>query len=111
MAKKKAVPATEAGLLAAIREAPEHDAPRLVYADWLDEHDRPERAEFIRVQCRLATAGPSDPAWAELYWREGQLLSEANRKKWGELPVMPVKLKEFHRGFVDDLSLHASVFL
>jgi len=41
-------------LLDAIRAAPDDDAPRLVYADWLDEHGQPERAEFIRVQCELA---------------------------------------------------------
>jgi uncharacterized protein (TIGR02996 family) len=43
-----------AALLAAIRAAPDDDAPRLIYADWLDEHSQPERAEFIRVQCELA---------------------------------------------------------
>lgn len=41
-------------LLRAIAANPADDLPRLVYADWLDEHDEPERAEFIRVQCRLA---------------------------------------------------------
>ena len=29
---------------------PADDTVRLVYADWLDEHGEPERAEFIRVQ-------------------------------------------------------------
>jgi uncharacterized protein (TIGR02996 family) len=28
----------------------EEDTPRLVFADWFDENDQPERAEFIRVQ-------------------------------------------------------------
>jgi uncharacterized protein (TIGR02996 family) len=41
-------------MLRAVLVAPEDDAPRLVYADWLDEHGEPERAEFIRVQIRLA---------------------------------------------------------
>jgi uncharacterized protein (TIGR02996 family) len=41
-------------LLAAILAAPDDDAPRLAYADWLDEHGEPERASFIRVQCKLA---------------------------------------------------------
>lgn len=43
---------------AAIRESPADDVPRLVYADWLEEHDEPERAEFIRIQCSLAILGP-----------------------------------------------------
>ncbi|MBN9119791.1 MAG: TIGR02996 domain-containing protein, partial [Planctomycetes bacterium] len=41
-------------LLAAIRANPEEDTPRLMFADWLDEHGQPERAEFIRAQCELA---------------------------------------------------------
>jgi uncharacterized protein (TIGR02996 family) len=45
---------TGAALLRAVCHSPADDAPRLVYADWLDEHGRPERAEFIRVQCELA---------------------------------------------------------
>jgi uncharacterized protein (TIGR02996 family) len=45
-----------------ICEHPEDDAPRLVYADWLEEHGNPERAEFIRVQCRLAALPEDDPA-------------------------------------------------
>src|SRR5262245_37939918 len=40
-------------LLAAIRQAPEDDAPRLIYADWLDEHGDPDRAEFIRLQIEI----------------------------------------------------------
>lgn len=38
----------ERALLAAIRMHPAEDLPRLVYADWLQEHGRDERAEFIR---------------------------------------------------------------
>lgn len=32
---------------------PAADLPRLVYADWLEERDS-DRAEFVRVQCRIA---------------------------------------------------------
>jgi uncharacterized protein (TIGR02996 family) len=41
------------GFLRAIMAEPEADSHRLVYADWLDEHGDPERAEFIRVQCAV----------------------------------------------------------
>jgi len=37
----------------AIRANPDDDTPRLVYADWLDEHNEPARAEFVRVQCEI----------------------------------------------------------
>jgi uncharacterized protein (TIGR02996 family) len=39
------------GFLADIIEHPADDTPRLVYADWLEEHSDPGRAEFIRTQC------------------------------------------------------------
>lgn len=41
-------------LLAAIRATPEDDLPRLVAADWLDEHREGERAELIRLGCEFA---------------------------------------------------------
>jgi uncharacterized protein (TIGR02996 family) len=41
---------TDSEFLCAIRVDPDNDAPRLIYADWLDEHERPARAEFIRLQ-------------------------------------------------------------
>lgn len=44
----------EAALLAAVLADRDDDLVRLVYADWLDENGRPERAEFIRVQCEWA---------------------------------------------------------
>jgi len=51
-----------------ILAAPHDDAPRLVYADWLDDRAATEpdlparrlraRAELIRVQVALARSGP-----------------------------------------------------
>ena len=41
-------------LWSAIRAHSDDDTPRLVYADWLQEHGDEPRAEFIRVQCALA---------------------------------------------------------
>src|SRR5262249_2329375 len=38
----------EAAFLRDIRESAEDDTPRLVYADWLEEHGDADRAEFIR---------------------------------------------------------------
>jgi len=40
----------EADFLRAICLHPDDDAPRLIFADWLDENGQPERAEFIRSQ-------------------------------------------------------------
>lgn len=37
-----------AAFLRAIAANPDDDTPRLVFADWLEEHGEPERAEFVR---------------------------------------------------------------
>lgn len=44
---------TEEAFLADIVEKPDDMTPRLIYADWLEEQGQP-RAEFIRVQMKLA---------------------------------------------------------
>jgi uncharacterized protein (TIGR02996 family) len=44
----------QAGLLQAICQQAEDDTPRLVYADWLEDHDDPLQAEYIRAQVELA---------------------------------------------------------
>jgi uncharacterized protein (TIGR02996 family) len=109
----------EAALLKAIVAAPDEDTPRLVYADWLDENradSRPSpaqgpsaRAEFIRVQCRLAAGAFHDPDYPELLERERDLAAwltthdphqlaapmiqtAADRLEWGNE-------NDWHRGF------------
>jgi uncharacterized protein (TIGR02996 family) len=75
--------ATRAAFLADIRARPEDDSPRLIYADWLDDHGEPERAEFIRVQCQLARLGENDHRRVAIQHREGELL-ERHRVSWTE---------------------------
>lgn len=58
----------ELALLRAIVERFDDDMPRLVYADWLEEHDRWPRAEFIRLQCHLHQA-LTNPAHREHFSR------------------------------------------
>lgn len=41
-------------LLRAVCAAPDDDTPRLVAADWLEEHGQRDRAAFVRVQVGLA---------------------------------------------------------
>jgi uncharacterized protein (TIGR02996 family) len=76
--------------LRAIWEQPHDDLPRLVYADWLDEHGEPERAEFIRVQCELDSGRLAEPRLGQLRARESDLRWRHGRA-WGRGP--------FHRGF------------
>lgn len=68
----------EQPFLQAIGARPEDDGPRLRFADWLDERDDHElsaRAEFIRVQCALASAPPAE-VLGPLRDRERALLTE-----------------------------------
>jgi uncharacterized protein (TIGR02996 family) len=45
----------EEALLQAIHDSPGDDTPRLVLADWLEEHDQHQRAELLRLQVVLRT--------------------------------------------------------
>src|SRR5262245_46067126 len=93
-----------------IIETPEDDAPRLVYADWLEDHGDPDRAEFIRVQCRLASIDEDDPERRELLRREYDLLAE-HGGEWAAPLVGKVRRWQFRRGFVEQVCLEAKAFL
>ena len=91
-------------LLRAIQDAPDDDAPRLVHADWLEEHGQPQRAEFIRLQCELSQLAEDDPRAAALHKRESALYAEHGAGWKAELPRLPgVEWGDwppFVRGFV-----------
>jgi uncharacterized protein (TIGR02996 family) len=78
-----------------IKETPQDDTPRLVLADWLEEHGDP-RGSFVRLQCLRARRG--DGA-AEPEGREAELLQE-HRAAWlGVLGERGIQT-EFRRGLV-----------
>jgi uncharacterized protein (TIGR02996 family) len=96
--------------LEAILERPEDDAPRLVYADWLDEHGDPDRAEFIRLQCGLAGLEEDDPRRPPLLARERELLGRRQQEWLG--PLRPLLRRwTFRRGFLDAVAVPARVYL
>ena len=68
-------------LYRAILAAPDDDAPRLVWADWLDENGDPDRAEFVRLQCLWAALDPGDPNRFEIGERSEKLLLQS-RSRW-----------------------------
>jgi uncharacterized protein (TIGR02996 family) len=94
----------EATFLQAIREDPDADGPRLVYADWLDEQGDP-RGEFIRAQCRLERLAPDDPEAAALRSHEFELL-ERHRAEWeAVLHNLRLKAWTYRRGLVEAVTL------
>ncbi len=53
-------------LLAAVRANPDDDTPRLVLADWLDEHGEPAFAAFIRLEIERDRHEFMSPDWQVL---------------------------------------------
>lgn len=100
----------EDAFLRAILADPDDDAPRLIYADWLDENGDSDRAEFIRLQIALAAGAKGDPRRPELTRRERQLLG-AHGREWAA-PVAGKGLSwTFRRGFIEGVNVAAPTFL
>ncbi len=102
----------ERALLNAIIAHPDEDTPRLMYADWLQEHDRPERAEYIRLSIQLANLCYGDPNFEA---EEQRLLEQrwplVNRfhKRWEREFATAFPPDEsvsfvFNRGFIEYVS-------
>src|SRR5262245_4910665 len=87
----------ESALLRAVIEAPEDDGPRLIYADWLEERGRHERAELIRLQVALATTPPYEPLWQELWERSDELVRRHGEEWAGPLGR---DARSWERGFL-----------
>ncbi len=103
------MPGEEAALVRAVCEAPDDDVPRLVYADWLEEHGRPERAEFIRLQC--GRAGKDGSPRERTHWLRRSIAlfrkfgAEWLTRDWPEANPGSVHAYTFDRGFVAALAL------
>src|SRR4051794_41783914 len=84
-------------LLSTIIADPDDDRPRLVYADWLQEHGQLDRARLIRVQIELAHLPDNDDEPTALQVEEEQL--EATCEK--TLPQLEgITWGSFDRGLV-----------
>jgi uncharacterized protein (TIGR02996 family) len=89
------------GFLEDIVAHPDEDAPRLIYADWLEDQGDSARAEFIRVQIERTHLPEWDARQIPLGLRETALLNEHGQKWKRELPkIKGIDWREFRRGFV-----------
>lgn len=93
-----------AAFIQSIIENPADDTPRLIFADWLEEHGEADRSEFIRCQIELAAIqrlvrdkgeefGPSAEKINGLCRRQLDLLEE-HREQWFQLPSLRPGLVE-----------------
>jgi uncharacterized protein (TIGR02996 family) len=84
-----------------VKSHPEDDTPRLIFADWLQEHGSPQeaaRGELIRIQVLRHQLLPSDPRTPALRRREAELLRQHVDAWVG--PVMNYLTWRFERGFL-----------
>jgi len=99
--------------LAAIHDAPDDDAPRLVFADWLEENGEPERAEFIRVQMEMRRErerhNNATLRLGKLFLRQKELFSRA----WADIARRcgASEIARYSRGFPGRLTMSAETFV
>src|SRR5689334_9771824 len=97
----------------AILANPDDDTPRLVLADWLDEHgdenDR-VRAKFIRVQCAAVRAEPYTTARHDLQ-AQGYGLEARHGKAWATGMEGLAIASRFARGFVEEVTVYSKRFV
>lgn len=55
----------EAAFLEALKANPADDTARLVYADWLDENDQPQKAQYLRAVVDLARLPGGTPEYTD----------------------------------------------
>jgi uncharacterized protein (TIGR02996 family) len=96
--------------LRAIAAAPNDDLPRLVFADWLTENGRQERAELIRIEVEIARTFPGSPNRAKLFERRQDLL-KLHAAEWFKKFDGKVTALQTERGFITSLRCDASTFL
>jgi uncharacterized protein (TIGR02996 family) len=102
-----------------ICERPHDDAPRLVYADWLEESGYVEQAEYIRLSLWMSTCQGEayEKKWDEAEY-QCSLLYKARMREW-IYPFGRIVARQhgfhsaftFERGFAYRVRLPYSVFL
>src|SRR5262249_5412582 len=94
--------------LQSISDKPDDDAPRLIYADWLEEHGRTDaekaHAQFIRAQIELARSKVDTPERRLLAFRARGLLEQHEPQGLGPLRTLAFEWK-FCRGFIEKVGL------
>jgi uncharacterized protein (TIGR02996 family) len=101
--------------LRAIAEEPLEDAHRLVFADWLDEHGHPERAEFIRLQIEHDRLPDHPLARLRLSEQISELFKEHGKEWTDGLPTQEGvtwnDVGNFSGGLLERFALRSSILI
>ena len=103
-------PDDERDFFDSIRSTPDDDGPRLIFADWLDEHGESDRAEFVRISA-LWTACPMTTHDGLNSANANDNCRERNEVRWTASLRPLVTACAFHRGVIDSVSVDAAQFL
>ena len=94
----------EDALIRAIIAAPDDNAPRLVYADWFDEHGDPQRAYLIRAQIAGKWLGHKPRGLRMMFpYVNVSTPIRVERDKPIEPSVSPGRGVFVRRGFIDEV--------
>ncbi len=86
-------------LIRAIIDHPEDDLPRLVFADWLEEHGAALRAEFIRAQIELTQLQFDEKRRVDQTHRVYSLTQQLESELKAEFPIGLRRIDHWERGF------------
>jgi uncharacterized protein (TIGR02996 family) len=94
---------TADAFLADICNRPNDNAVRMIYADWLEDHNDAARAEIIRLQCKLRGLPIGHADRPDLEQRERKLLDRHSADWLSALPRFSGVYwqRSFQRGFAD----------
>lgn len=106
----------EATRLKAVLDAPQDDAPRLAYAQWLDSQGDAislARGELIRAQIDLVHMDPAVVSSGLAFGTQQRIqdLIDRHGSTWGQAVAGWVEMFQFERGFVGWIQLSARSFL
>jgi uncharacterized protein (TIGR02996 family) len=106
---KAAMDAERQAFVEEIAAHPDDDAPRLVYADWLEERGDPQ-GQFIRVQCELARTSADSPHGRELHDQQCELLA-TYRDEWVRAVSPAIRWSTFRRGLLEAAIIDGSALV
>lgn len=91
-------------LLRAIGEQPDEDTPRLMYADWLEENDQSERADFVRNQVELGRSALTSADLRPLVKKNVYYLNNWVPHWKSQLPRFDgIAWGDFNRGLIEEV--------